>query len=90
MSGRLRIFHEAWNTIKAAPVLGYGPQADRQMPDINNAQNGMLYALLCAGFVGGSGYIGGLVVSWLMFLRIARYRSQLDPASRIMFIQVAS
>jgi hypothetical protein len=59
------------------------------MPNINNAQNGMLYALLCAGFAGGSGYLGGLVVSWFMFLRIARFRSQLDPASRIRFIQVA-
>jgi O-antigen ligase len=89
MSGRVRIFHDSWEAIKAAPIMGYGPQADRQMPNINNSQNGILYALLCAGFVGGSGYIGGLIVSWLIFFRVARSRHQLDQADRIMLVQVA-
>jgi O-antigen ligase len=89
MSGRTRIFHEAWGAVKAAPLMGYGPQADRQMPNIDNAQNGVLYALLCGGFIGGSGYIGGLIVSWLMIFRVARHRRYLNPADRIMFVQVA-
>ena len=42
MSGRLSIFREAWRAIGQAPLIGYGPQADRQIPTIGNAQNGCL------------------------------------------------
>lgn len=89
MSGRTRIFHDAWEAIKAAPFIGYGPQADRQVLTIGNAQNGMLYALLCGGFLGGFGYIAGLLVAWLMLFRIARVRTALPLMDRITFVQVA-
>ena len=89
MSGRTLIFHDAWEAIQAAPLIGYGPQADRRvLTTVPNAQNGVLYALLCAGFLGGSGYIAGLAVSWLMLFRIARYRHLLDPAEKITFVQI--
>jgi O-antigen ligase len=87
MSGRTQIFTEAWQLIKEAPVIGYGPQADRRV--VGNAQNGVLYALLCAGFLGGFGYIAGLLVSWLILFRIARVRDALAPIERIVFVQVA-
>jgi O-antigen ligase len=90
MSGRTLIFSEAWRLIKEAPLIGYGPQADRRVLTIvGNAQNGVLYALLCAGFLGGLGYIAGLFVSWLMLFRIARVRDALAPTDRIVFVQVA-
>jgi O-antigen ligase len=89
MSGRTRIFHDAWEAIKTAPFIGYGPQADRQLPMVGNAQNGALYALLCAGFLGGSGYIAGLIASWLMLFQVARHRHLLEPAERITFVQIA-
>ena len=64
MSGRLYIFRDAWQLIKGAPFIGYGPQADRRVLTIvGNAQNAILYALLCGGFLGGSGYIAGLASS---------------------------
>jgi O-antigen ligase len=90
MSGRTQIFAEAWKLIKEAPFIGYGPQADRRvLTTVGNAQNGALYALLCAGFLGGFGYIAGLLVSSLMLFRIARVRDALAPVDRIAFIQVA-
>jgi O-antigen ligase len=89
MSGRTRIYHNAWQAIKAAPLIGAGPQADRRISSIGNAQNGVLYALLCAGFLGGSGYVAGLAVSCLTLLRIAWRRHWLDPAERITFARIA-
>lgn len=90
MSGRTHIFHEAWRKITAAPFIGYGPQADRQFPvEIGNAQNGVLYALLCGGLVGATGYVGGLAVSWLMLLRALSRRRWLCESERLMLLQVA-
>jgi O-antigen ligase len=90
MSGRLHIFHEAWQLIKEAPFIGYGPQADRRVLTIvGNAQNGVLYALLCGGFLGGAGYIGGLVLSWVFLARALRRRHLLPPDERTTLLQVA-
>lgn len=89
MSGRTHIFHEAWKAISKAPFIGYGPQADRQIATIGNAQNGVLYALLCGGFLGGFGYIAGLAISWVMLLGLLRRRRELSPRERLTLIQVA-
>ncbi len=90
MSGRTRIFHEAWKKILESPLIGYGPQADRQFPmEIGNAQNGPLYALLCGGFIGAVGYVGGLTVSWLMLIRALWWRSRLNASERMMLLWVA-
>jgi O-antigen ligase len=90
MSGRFYIFREAWQLIKEAPFIGYGPQADRRVLTIvGNAQNAVLYALLCGGFLGGAGYIGGLVLSWVLLARALRRRHLLPPDERTTLLQVA-
>jgi O-antigen ligase len=90
MSGRTRIFNQAWQAIKEAPFIGYGPQADRRVLTIvGNAQNAVLYALLCGGFLGGAGYIGGLVVSWVLLAGTLRRRHLLPPDERTILLQVA-
>jgi hypothetical protein len=90
MSGRVSIYHESWSRITEALFIGYGPQADRRLLfPIGNASNGALYALLCGGFLGGLGYVGGLLVGWLMLLRVARRRYWLEPTHRITLLQVA-
>lgn len=89
MSGRTAIFHRAWQAIRERPLLGYGFQADRQIATIGNAQNGILYALLCGGFIGGFGYIAGLAATWVMMLRALRHRYKLNRAHRMTLIQVA-
>lgn len=89
MSGRDRIFREAWQAIRNAPFIGYGPQADRQLPQIENAQNAFLYALLCGGFIGGSSYIAGLGVVWMMLVRIIRNRDGLEATEQVTLTQAA-
>lgn len=90
MSGRIYIFREAWQLIKEAPLIGYGPQADRRvLTIIGNAQNAVLYALLCGGFLGGAGYLGGLVLSWVLLARALRHRHLLPPDERTTLLQVA-
>jgi O-antigen ligase len=90
MSGRTRIFDEAWQLIKAAPLIGYGPQADRRVLTIvPNAQNAALYALLCGGFLGGTGYVGGLVVSWVLLVRTLRRRHLMTRVERTTLLQIA-
>jgi O-antigen ligase len=90
MSGRSRIFGEVWHAIGQAPFIGYGPQADRsQTLTVNNAQNAFLYALLCGGFIGGSGFIAGLAVVWVMLILVLRRRHLLKPVERLTLIQTA-
>ncbi len=90
MSGRTHIFHEAWKKIVESPLIGYGPQADRQFPmEIGNAQNGALYALLCGGFIGAAGYVGGLAVSWAMLIHALAWRGRLSARERTTLLQVA-
>lgn len=90
MSGRSLIFHESWQLIKAAPFIGYGPQADRRVLTIvGNAQNAVLYALLCGGFLGGTGFVGGLVVSWVFLVRALRRRHLMTRIERTTLLQVA-
>jgi O-antigen ligase len=90
MSGRNLIFHESWQHIQEAPFIGYGPQADRRVLTIvGNAQNAVLYALLCGGFLGAAGYVGGLVVSWVFLIRALRRRNLMTRVERTMLLQVA-
>ena len=90
MSGRIYIFREAWQLIKEAPLIGYGPQADRRVLTVaGNAQNAVLYSLLCGGFLGGAGYIGGLILSWVLLARALRRRHLLPPDERTTLLQVA-
>jgi O-antigen ligase len=90
MSGRSQIFGEVWRAIGQAPFIGYGPQADRSLTlRVNNAQDAFLYALLCGGFIGGSGFILGLGVTWVMLIRVLRRRDLLNPVERLTLIQTA-
>ncbi len=90
MSGRIYIFREAWQLIKEAPIIGYGPQADhRVLTIVGNTQNAILYALLCGGFLGGAGYIGGLILSWVLLARALSRRHLMQPDERTTLLQVA-
>lgn len=88
MSGRMSIFREVWQTVLQGPIIGFGPQADRRVIGWN-AQNGVLYALLCSGFLGALGFVGGLVVSWWMLIREIVRRNTLPREHRKMLVQVA-
>jgi O-antigen ligase len=90
MSGRNLIFHEAWQHIQEAPFIGYGPQADRRvLAMVGNAQNAVLYALLCGGFLGAAGFVGGLVVSWVFLIGALRRRHLMTRVERTTLLQVA-
>jgi O-antigen ligase len=89
MSGRTIIFREAWEAILAAPFLGYGPQADHHFMAIGNAQNGLVYALLCSGVVGAWGYLGGLVVGWVFLVQALRKREVLPIKHETALLQIA-
>ncbi len=69
MSGRDRIWRNAWEAIKEQPLLGYGPQADRHIIH-ENTQSGLLYAWLSGGILGMIGYVGGVLATWWLFFRI--------------------
>ena len=63
MSGRDVIFQNVLDRWADAPLVGYGPQADRMFPDVGNAQNAVLYALLCAGLVGAAGFVAAIAAA---------------------------
>ena len=85
MSGRDRIFRNAWSAIQEQPYLGYGPQADRRIIG-ENAQNGLLYAWLSGGVLGMLGYVGGMLAAWWYFLKIVFGKFRLGPREQDMLI----
>jgi hypothetical protein len=89
-SGRTTwIYPRLWGLIKQSPVIGYGWRADRRVAFMD-AQNGVLYALLCGGFVGGFGFIAGLTAAWAIMLRLIWWIKLLPPDERVTFIQTAT
>jgi hypothetical protein len=89
-SGRTTwIYPRLWGLIKQSPVIGYGWRADRRVAFMD-AQNGVLYALLCGGFVGGFGFIAGLAAAWATMLRLLWRINLLPPDERVTFIQTAA
>ncbi len=88
MHGRMGIFHDAWLAILRAPIIGYGPQGDHRA-GLGNAQNGVLYSLLCGGFLGGGAWTLGFVIA-LVYLARAAWRPDIVPSGDSMvFAQVA-
>jgi len=88
MHGRMNIFRDVWLAIVRAPIIGYGPQADRRII-LWNAQNGVLYSLLCGGFLGGGAWTLGLAIA-LVYLARAAWRPDIVPAGdSMLFAQVA-
>jgi hypothetical protein len=89
-SGRTTwIYPRLWGLIKQSPVIGYGWRADRRVA-FTDGQNGILYALLCGGFVGGFGFVAGLTAAWAIILRLLWRINVLPPGERVTFIQVAA
>ncbi|NDW04365.1 O-antigen ligase family protein [Jiella pacifica] len=70
MSGRDVIFQNALDRWWDSPLIGYGPQADRIFPDVGNAQNALLYALLCAGMIGAAGFVVAIVAALLCMAKL--------------------
>ena len=70
MSGRDVIRDNVLARWQASPLFGYGPQADRVFVEIDNAQNAVLYALLCAGLVGATFFVIGFAAAWRALLSL--------------------
>lgn len=71
MTGRDLIWRIGWIAAEHSPWIGYGPQADRVVLGMN-AQNGVLYAALAAGYPGALLYLGGILWGWVLYVRAWR------------------
>ena len=87
MTGRDLIWRLGWRAVEAAPWLGSGPEADRRLIGLN-AQNGLLYAALAAGYPGAALYLGGLLWGWVLFARALLRGYARDGAERLFLLQV--
>ncbi|WP_295430222.1 O-antigen ligase family protein [uncultured Thiodictyon sp.] len=87
MTGRNLIWRAGWRAVEQAPWLGFGPQADRRLIGLN-AQNGLLYAALAAGYPGAALYLGGLLWGWVLFVRALLRGYARDGAERLFLLQV--
>jgi len=87
MTGRDLIWRLGWRVVEAAPWLGSGPEADRRLIGLN-AQNGLLYAALAAGYPGAALYLGGLVWGWVLFARAVLRGYARDHAQWLFLLQV--
>ncbi len=87
MTGRDLIWRLGWRVVEQSPWLGFGPQADRRLLGLN-AQNGLLYAALAAGYPGAALYLGGLVWGWVLFARAVLRGYARDHAQWLFLLQV--
>jgi hypothetical protein len=87
MTGRDLIWRLGWRVVEQAPWLGFGPQADRRLIGLN-AQNGLLYAALAAGYPGAVLYLGGLLWGWVLFARAVLRDYARDHAEWLFLLQV--
>lgn len=85
MSGRDRIWRNAWEAIQENAWIGYGPQADRRIIH-ENGQNGPLYAWLSGGLLGMVGYVGGMLMTWIYYFRIVMGRFEMTASQRDMLM----
>ena len=88
MSGRDEIWDNGIARWLRAPWFGYGPQADRLFWDVNNAQNAILYALLCAGVVGAAFFIISFASAWRALVSAVWSLNERPDAQRRM-VQIA-
>ena len=86
MSGRDVIFQNGISRWLEAPLFGYGPQADRLFSEVGNAQNALLYALLCGGLVGASGFVAAMLAAWLNLLKANFRYADLPEGDREMLM----
>lgn len=84
MSGRDVIRDNVIARWQASPLFGYGPQADRVFVEIDNAQNAVLYALLCAGLVGATFFVIGFAAAWRALLNLLSSVGRLPLRERTM------
>lgn len=84
MSGRDVIWQNAMDRLAASPFFGYGPQGDRIFADVGNAQNALLYALLCAGIVGAFFFLVAFLLAWRALVFLVWRIRRLGPFERRM------
>ena len=82
MSGRYLIWQDALQQWSQRPWFGYGPQADRLFGF--NAQNVIIYTLLCAGAVGAVFFVTAIASSWRALLSLISNLRRLPARERIM------
>lgn len=83
MSGRPRIWHNAWGYIKQAPWLGYGPRGDRRMMG-GDAQNAIVYAMMNTGLLGTVWFVAAMASAWFCLIRLLRAPKALSYVERTM------
>ena len=86
MSGRDVIFENGFARWLEAPLFGYGPQADRLFSEVSNAQNALLYALLCSGLVGAAGFVLAMLAAWGKLILANLRHAGLAPRDREMLM----
>jgi len=82
-SGRFDIYADLLGHWMDSPILGYGPQADRLFNW--NAQNALVYALLCSGIVGATFFVIAMISAWCALVNLAMRAAHLPERQRMMF-----
>ena len=82
-SGRYDIYSELLDKWMESPLFGYGPQADRLYAE--NAQNAVLYALLCGGLIGATFFVAAMISAWRALIALTSRAARLPERERLMF-----
>jgi len=81
-SGRTDIWSNLISRWTESPLFGFGPQADRLFHV--NAQNAVIYALICGGVIGAAFFVAALVSATRALVRLTARGSSLPAPERKM------
>ena len=81
MTGRAFVWGDALYLIAERPILGYGFHADRIVLR-EHMHNTYLHALIQTGILGTIPLLGGLLLTWVLFVRAALRSSRLTEHHR--------
>jgi len=79
MTGRVATWHEGWELLRHSPWVGVGFQGDRIFLAGKHMHDGLLEALVQAGGLGGVLWLGALLLTWVLVLRLYRRRAPAYP-----------
>jgi O-antigen ligase len=86
MTGRTRPWEHAITAFWDAPVLGRGQWADRLVIG-EHVHNSYLQALLNAGILGCTAYVGSWIAGWVLFIRLYKKSHQICQEDRYVLLE---
>ena len=88
LTGRTTFWKEGLKLIKKSPVIGYGFHADRMLIG-DHIHNSYIYSMLQTGVIGSLAFVAGLILAWVLLIRLLLNIRKIVGLERAILISAA-